>query len=77
MNASHPTTDCAACPSRLVCRCLHVTEEMLLSAIEEGGCETVRDLRKHTGAGGGCTACQRTLRVILERRTSLAVLQTA
>jgi bacterioferritin-associated ferredoxin len=76
MNASS-TTDCVACPGRLVCRCLQVTEEMLLSAIEYGGCETVRDLRKHTGAGGGCTACQRELRGYLERRVTLSVLQPA
>ena len=77
MNASRTTMDCETCPNRLVCHCLQVTEEMLLSAIEEAGCQTVRDLRQHTGAGGGCTACQRKLRTYLERRTSLAVLQTA
>jgi bacterioferritin-associated ferredoxin len=77
MDASNTTTDCFECPGRLVCRCLQVTEEAVVSAIEFGGCQSVRDLRRETGAGSGCTACQRQLRVILERRASLTVLQTA
>lgn len=76
MNASSSDFDCTGCSSRLVCRCLQVTEDVLLSAIQEG-CVTVKDLRRHTGAGGGCTACQRTLRSYIERRTALDVLQPA
>lgn len=43
---------------------------MLLAAIEAGGIETVKDLRRHTGAGGGCRACQRKLAGYLERRAT-------
>lgn len=69
MNASC-NKDCSACSGRLVCHCLQVTEDMLLAAIEAGGIETVKDLRRHTGAGGGCRACQRKLAGYLERRAT-------
>jgi bacterioferritin-associated ferredoxin len=76
MNAFEESKDCGTCPGRLVCHCLQVTEEMLLSAID-GGCATLRDIRRHTGAGSGCTACQQAVRAYIERRVSLAVLQSA
>jgi bacterioferritin-associated ferredoxin len=76
MNASC-NKDCSACPGRLVCHCLQVTEEMLLAALEAGGIETVKDIRRHTGAGGGCRACQRKLSGYLERRTALAMVQSS
>jgi bacterioferritin-associated ferredoxin len=60
--------DCQTCPGRLVCRCLQVTEEVLLAVLENEDIRTVRDIRQHTGAGDGCTACHRTLCRYLELR---------
>jgi bacterioferritin-associated ferredoxin len=60
---------CAAvgsCPDRLVCRCLKVTEEMVISTITTLGVRTVTELRQATGAGEGCTCCHRELRVYLD-----------
>ena len=73
MNSTFQATDCSSCPTRLVCRCLQVTEDALLAALDAGGIHTLRDIRKCTGAGEGCTACHRKLKGYLERRTALAV----
>ena len=56
---------CAGCPERVVCRCLKVTEEVVVTAIVELGLRTVREVRTATGAGGGCTCCHRELRELL------------
>jgi bacterioferritin-associated ferredoxin len=62
---------CASCPrdcsERLVCRCLQVTESEVVTAIHTGEVRTLRDLRRHTGAGDGCTCCHERLRQLLER----------
>jgi bacterioferritin-associated ferredoxin len=50
----------------VVCRCLKVTEEMVISTITAHGVRTVKELRQITGAGDGCTCCHRELRVYLE-----------
>ena len=73
MDATLEAPDCSTCPARLVCRCLQVTEDALLAALEAGGIQTLPDLRRCTGAGNGCTACHRQLKGYLERRTSLAL----
>ncbi|MBY0231706.1 MAG: (2Fe-2S)-binding protein [Gemmataceae bacterium] len=73
MDSTFEARDCSACPSRLVCRCLQVTEDALLAALDAGGIQTLRDLRRCTGAGDGCTACHRQLKTYLERRTALAM----
>jgi bacterioferritin-associated ferredoxin len=76
MNATHlpdhpPAPDladpCLDCPLRVVCRCLQVTEQVLVEAITTGTVRTVKDICRHTGAGDGCTACHATLREYLER----------
>jgi NAD(P)H-nitrite reductase large subunit len=58
--------DCTACPERLVCHCLQVTEADLLTALSTQTIRTVKDIRRHTGAGDGCTACHKLLRRYLE-----------
>ena len=73
MNSTFQPTDCSSCSTRLVCRCLQVTEDALLAALDAGGITTLRDIRQCTGAGDGCTACHRKLKSYLERRTALAV----
>ena len=62
--------DCATCPERLVCRCLQVTEADLVSALMRFELRTLKEVRLHTGAGDGCTACHKELRRMLERSLS-------
>jgi bacterioferritin-associated ferredoxin len=53
---------------RTVCHCLQVSEEMLLEALHTFDLRNLQEVREHTGAGDGCTACHRQLRAYLERR---------
>jgi bacterioferritin-associated ferredoxin len=59
--------DCNTCPERLVCHCLQITESELLSTVTTLGLRTLKEVRAHTGAGDGCTACHRALRQLLDR----------
>jgi bacterioferritin-associated ferredoxin len=58
--------DCDACPERLVCHCLGVTEEELVCALTTLNIRTVKEIRELTGAGNGCTACTNVLRGYLQ-----------
>jgi bacterioferritin-associated ferredoxin len=60
-------SDCNTCPGRIVCRCLQVTEEVLLTAVRTFELRTVKEVRQHTGAGDGCTVCHRAIRQYLEQ----------
>jgi bacterioferritin-associated ferredoxin len=60
--------DCSTCPGRVVCRCLQVTEEVVLAVLGRENIQTVKDIGQHTGAGDGCTACHKVLRRYLELR---------
>ena len=77
MNATHHTRDCSACPSRMICHCLQVTEDVIVEAVEALGLTSVKEIRSCTGAGDGCTACHRRLKTYLERRTSLTMAQAS
>ena len=67
MDSFSPTNNsCADCPGRLVCRCLRVTEDVLVEALTTCEIRSVQDIQRHTGAGDGCTACHRLLRRYLE-----------
>jgi NifU-like protein len=63
------TSDCGTCPGKVVCHCLQVTEEVVLEAVTTFGLRTVKEVRLHTGAGDGCTACHRTIRRFLDRHS--------
>jgi len=58
---------CDSCPERVVCHCLQVTEEALVTALQQLELRTLRDVREATGAGDGCTACHRRLHELLAR----------
>jgi bacterioferritin-associated ferredoxin len=78
MDACHTHNGCDACPARFVCHCLQVTEEMLHDALAAFDLRSLNEVRRHTGAGDGCTACHRRIRGILERRAvELPVLQAS
>ena len=55
-----------SCGSRIVCRCLQVTEHTIVTAIRDHGLASVRELKTVTRAGDGCTCCHRELRQYLE-----------
>lgn len=67
MNSPYHSSSCDECPGRVVCRCLHVTEEALVTALQTLELRTLREVRQHTGAGDGCTACHQRLRELLEQ----------
>lgn len=57
---------CAGCPDRIVCRCLKVSEAVVVEAIVTLGMRTVREVREVTLAGDGCTCCHRQIRELIE-----------
>jgi bacterioferritin-associated ferredoxin len=63
---------CYACPDRVVCRCLHVTEGELMEAIATRDLRTLREIKRVIGAGDGCTCCHAELQEYVAR-VSLAV----
>jgi bacterioferritin-associated ferredoxin len=50
----------------MVCHCLQVTETMLTEAIGRFSLQTIDEVRRHIGAGDGCTACHYRIRLFLE-----------
>ncbi len=67
MDTFYTPEHCHRCPERVVCRCLNVTEGEIVQAIASGEFQSVRDLRRHTGAGDGCTCCHEQLKEYLAR----------
>jgi bacterioferritin-associated ferredoxin len=74
MDACNNRPDCSGCSARMICHCLQITREMLHDALVSLDLHTLHDVRRATGAGDGCTACHRQLRLFLEqhRRVELA-----
>lgn len=58
---------CDTCSDKVVCRCLQVTESQVVRMIERLELRSVRDVRKYTGAGEGCTCCHTKLEEYLEK----------
>ena len=54
-----------SCPDRVVCKCLRITEETVISAIVTLGLRTVKEVRQATEAGDGCTCCHKELAAYL------------
>jgi bacterioferritin-associated ferredoxin len=54
-----------SCPDRLVCRCLKITEQEVITAITTLGLRTLTEVRQVTEAGDGCTCCHRELHTYL------------
>ncbi|MCI0642300.1 MAG: (2Fe-2S)-binding protein [Gemmataceae bacterium] len=68
MDFSFSNSDpCHACPERVLCQCLNITEEDVVRAINTLGLQSLRDVRRHTGAGDGCTCCHARIKECLER----------
>lgn len=68
--------DCSACVAsgRIICRCLQVDEADLLHAIAAANADrkslSIKDLRRMTGAGDGCTACHHKLKAFIETQAA-------
>jgi bacterioferritin-associated ferredoxin len=58
---------CHACPDRVVCRCLQVTESEIVETLTSLTIRSLKDLRHATGAGDGCTCCHQHLHELIER----------
>jgi len=58
----------------IVCHCLAISESQVVDAVSFCGLETVKEICRQTGAGGGCTACHARLREVIRaaRRTTRA-----
>jgi bacterioferritin-associated ferredoxin len=63
MDTTSPASE--RCPL-LVCHCLGVSEDQLREVLATCDIRTLHDIRRHTGAGDGCTACHRRLKDYLE-----------
>ena len=59
-------TNCDGCPAKIVCRCLDVSEAELVQVISRLELRTIKDIRRHIGAGDGCTCCHPELEQYLE-----------
>jgi bacterioferritin-associated ferredoxin len=78
MDSQWRSDGCSAeCGLRYVCRCLRITEEVLAQAFATGDIRTLKDIRRHTGAGDGCMACHHRLVAFLEDHTVPAPLVAA
>ena len=49
----------------LVCHCFEVTESEIRRVIDTVDSQSVEDVRRHTAAGDGCTACHCRIRRML------------
>jgi bacterioferritin-associated ferredoxin len=63
---------CESCPDQVVCRCLQITESALVQVITTLQLRTVKEVRRHTGAGDGCMCCHARLREYLVRHSCAA-----
>ena len=65
--------DCGSCLAMggpVVCRCLGIREDELIEALTTLELRTLRDVRRHTGAGTGCNACHRRIQLYIETYSS-------
>jgi NifU-like protein len=68
--------DCESCGhagGSVVCHCLGVTEENLVASIQTLELRTMREVRRHTGAGAGCTACHRRIQLLIDHFAASSV----
>jgi bacterioferritin-associated ferredoxin len=63
-----PTESSLTLRDRVVCRCLHVKESVILELLSDPLVQTIKEIRCQTGAGDGCTACHVKLQRYLDQR---------
>ena len=65
MESPCASNSCNNCTERFACHCLGVTTDEVVQAVTTLGLRTLDELRQQTGAGDGCTACHRRLRLLI------------
>ncbi len=73
MSCPNGSPNCPGCPGKMLCNCLQVTEATVIEAIVTHDLRTLQEVRRHTGAGDGCTCCHgRILRCLEQTRAATA-----
>jgi bacterioferritin-associated ferredoxin len=65
--------DCRSCQALgapVVCHCLGVTEDEVVSAVTAHELRSVREVRRLTGAGTGCNCCHSRIQLLLQTYSS-------
>jgi len=62
--------------TRPLCHCLGISETEVRDAIVEHDLQTVRNVAKVCGAGGGCTACHRHIKRLLNEQVVQSRMQS-
>ena len=66
--------DCGSCLAldgpAVVCHCLGITEDELVTALTTHGLRSVREVRRQTGAGTGCNCCHTRIQLLLQSYSS-------
>ena len=57
MDSCTPLEMCPNSSDKIVCRCLQISEETILKALDNNEIRSLFDIRRLTGAGEGCTCC--------------------
>jgi len=73
MNGCPRGADCGGCQmygGPMVCHCVQITEEQLVTAVATLELRTICDVRRLTGAGEGCNACHRKIQTYLDAYSS-------
>ena len=79
MELCDPQTLVLQCPTegtRSLCHCLNISEAEVREAIAEHDLQTVRGVAKTCGAGGGCTACHRHIKRLLNEQVVQSRMQS-
>ncbi|WP_029246859.1 (2Fe-2S)-binding protein [Schlesneria paludicola] len=63
------------CPERPLCHCFGVSHAEVQETIEQNDLVSVRGITQVCGAGGGCTACHRHLKRLLNENAVAKRLQ--
>ena len=65
--------DCGSCLEAggpVVCHCLGITEDEIVTSLITLELRSIRELRRHTGAGSGCNCCHRKLQTYIDTYSS-------
>ena len=79
MELCDPQNFVLQCPTettRPLCHCLNISECEVREAIADHDLQTVRGVAKTCGAGGGCTACHRHIKRLLNEQVVQSRMQS-
>ena len=79
MELCDPQTLVLQCPTegtRPLCHCLNISECEVREAIADHNLQTVRGVANICGAGGGCTACHRHIKRLLNEQAVQSRMQS-